>query len=156
MAVRFPFMAMLMLALACTWYGTYYLARAAAAQPVRFAFGGEAKPKGLCEGPGRWRLLALIACLGLAKLGHAINPGSRATGMRLLLFLGYCLRPGAPGQGSVRSAGRRVGHDAEWRAGTRHTLFARVARCWNGCKAAPRRRKVPTLRLPLGQDLPFC
>ena len=39
-AARLPFLALLMLALACTWYGTYYLARSPRAQPVAFAFGG--------------------------------------------------------------------------------------------------------------------
>ena len=42
--VRLPFMAMLITTLAATWYAVYALTRHPAAQPVAFAFGGEAKP----------------------------------------------------------------------------------------------------------------
>lgn len=42
MAVRLPFAALLALTLMATWYGVYYLARSPGAQPVAFAFGGEA------------------------------------------------------------------------------------------------------------------
>ena len=93
MAARLPFMAMLVLALACTWYGTYYLARARAAQPVRFAFGGEAKPKDYARALADGGLLALIACLGLAKLGHESTPAVAQLACAALLFLGYCVRP---------------------------------------------------------------
>jgi 4-amino-4-deoxy-L-arabinose transferase-like glycosyltransferase len=93
MAVRLPFMLMLVLALACTWYGTYYLARARAAQPVRFAFGGEAKPKDYARALADGGLLALIACLGLAKLGHESTPAVAQLACASVLFLGYCLRP---------------------------------------------------------------
>ena len=92
-AVRLPFMLMLVLALACTWYGTYYLARAPAAQPVRFAFGGEARPKDYARALADGGLLALIACLGLAKLGHESTPAVTQLACASLLFLGYCLRP---------------------------------------------------------------
>lgn len=99
-AVRLPFMAMLILAFACTWYGTYYLARAPAAQPVRFAFGGEAKPKDYARALADGGLLALIACLGLAKLGHESTPAVAQLACASLLFLGYCLRPWRPWPGS--------------------------------------------------------
>jgi 4-amino-4-deoxy-L-arabinose transferase-like glycosyltransferase len=101
MAVRFPFMVMLVLALACTWYGTYYLARARAAQPVRFAFGGEAKPKDYARALADGGLLALIACLGLAKLGHESTPAVAQLACAAVLFLGYCLRPYRQAQGTV-------------------------------------------------------
>lgn len=93
MAVRIPFMAMLVLALACTWYGTYYLARTRAAQPVPFAFGGEAQPKDYARALADGGLLALIACLGLAKLGHEATPAVAQLACAALLFLGYCIRP---------------------------------------------------------------
>lgn len=101
MAVRLPFMAMLVLALACTWYGTYYLARAPAAQPVRFAFGGEAKPKDYARALADGGLLALIASLGLAKLGHEATPAVAQLACASLLFLGYCVRPYRHLQGTV-------------------------------------------------------
>ena len=101
MAIRFPFMVMLVLALACTWYGTYYLARARAAQPVRFAFGGEAKPKDYARALADGGLLALIACLGLAKLGHESTPAVAQLACAAVLFLGYCLRPYRQAQGTV-------------------------------------------------------
>ncbi len=43
-AARIPFVILATLALAASWYGVYGLARYAQAQPVAFAFGGEARP----------------------------------------------------------------------------------------------------------------
>ena len=43
-AARIPFVLLLTLTLFATWYGTFYLARSPQAQPVAFAFGGEASP----------------------------------------------------------------------------------------------------------------
>jgi hypothetical protein len=62
--------ALLGLTFICTWYGTYYLARRDAAQPVPFAFGGEAQPTHYASAIADGALLALIACLGLAQLSH--------------------------------------------------------------------------------------
>ncbi|MDO8720378.1 MAG: hypothetical protein Q7K20_15520, partial [Polaromonas sp.] len=42
LAVRIPFVMLLALTLLTTWYAVYYLARSPQAQPVAFAFGGEA------------------------------------------------------------------------------------------------------------------
>ncbi|MCM2345689.1 MAG: hypothetical protein NDI95_03430 [Acidovorax soli] len=70
MAARLPFMSLLALTLAATWYGVYYLARSPGAQPVAFAFGGEAKPLDYARAIADGALLALIACLGLAQLSH--------------------------------------------------------------------------------------
>eukprot|EP01036_Dinobryon_divergens_P060312 gene60312-80431_t len=104
MAVRIPFMAMLVLALACTWYGTYYLARTRAAQPVPFAFGGEARPKDYARALADGGLLALIACLGLAKLGHEATPAVAQLACAALLFLGYCIRPYRQAQGTLAAS----------------------------------------------------
>ena len=104
MAVRIPFMAMLVLALACTWYGTYYLARTRAAQPVPFAFGGEAQPKDYARALADGGLLALIACLGLAKLGHEATPAVAQLACTALLFLGYCIRPYRQAQGTLAAS----------------------------------------------------
>ncbi len=72
-ASRVPFAALLGLTLACTWYSTYHLARLPAAQPVAFAFGGEAKPVDYARALADASLLALIACLGLAQLSHEVT-----------------------------------------------------------------------------------
>jgi len=108
-AVRLPFMLLLVLALACTWYGTYYLARAPAAQPVRFAFGGEANPKDYARALADGGLLALIACLGLAKLGHEATPAVAQLACSALLFLGYCIRPYRQWQGTLAASAGVVG-----------------------------------------------
>lgn len=70
MAVRLPFGLLLSLTLVATWYGVYYLARSPAAQPVAFAFGGEASPTDYARAMADGGLLALLACLGLAQLSH--------------------------------------------------------------------------------------
>ena len=44
MAVRIPYMLLLVMTLLTSWYAVYYLAKSPQAQPVAFAFGGEADP----------------------------------------------------------------------------------------------------------------
>ncbi len=68
--VRAGAAALLGLTCAATWYATYYLARRKQAQPVPFAFGGEAHPADYARAIADGALLALLACLGLAQLGH--------------------------------------------------------------------------------------
>ena len=84
--VRLPFLLLLALGLAASWYGTYYLARSPRAQPVAFAFGGEAQPKDYARAMADGGLLALIACLGLAQLGHETTPALAQFGFTGLLF----------------------------------------------------------------------
>ncbi len=69
-AARIPFALILAGALVFTWYSCYNLARRASAQPVSFAFGGEASPVDFARAIADGALLALIASLGLAQLGH--------------------------------------------------------------------------------------
>lgn len=71
---RVPFMLALGAALAAQWYGTYYLARSPRAQPVAFAFGGEATSTDYARAIADGGLLALIACLGLAPMAHETSP----------------------------------------------------------------------------------
>lgn len=73
-AVRIPYLLLLTLTLFATWYGTYYLARSPDAQPVAFAFGGEALPTDYARALADGGLLAFIACLGLAQLSHETTP----------------------------------------------------------------------------------
>jgi hypothetical protein len=74
LAVRAPFALLLALTLIATWHAAYYLARTPQAQPVSFAFGGEASPKDYARTMADGSLLALIACLGLALLSHEASP----------------------------------------------------------------------------------
>jgi 4-amino-4-deoxy-L-arabinose transferase-like glycosyltransferase len=71
--VRIPFALMLILTLVATWYAVYGLAQNPRAQPVAFAFGGEANPVDYARAIGDGGLLAMIACLGLAQLSHEVT-----------------------------------------------------------------------------------
>ncbi len=73
-AARIPFALLLALALALVWYTTLHLARTEAAQPVPFAFGGEADPIDYARAMADGALLALMATLGLLQLGHETTP----------------------------------------------------------------------------------
>ncbi|MEO8153433.1 MAG: hypothetical protein ABI605_10220 [Rhizobacter sp.] len=74
LAARIPFAMLLGFSFLLTWYSTYHLARTDAAQPVPFAFGGEASPVDYARAIADGALLALIAPLGLLQLGHETTP----------------------------------------------------------------------------------
>lgn len=74
LAARIPFALLLVLVLVLTWYASYHLARTEAAQPLPFAFGGEAQPVDYARAIADGALLALIASLGLLQLGHETTP----------------------------------------------------------------------------------
>jgi 4-amino-4-deoxy-L-arabinose transferase-like glycosyltransferase len=74
LASRLPFGFLLSITLASTWHSAYYLALSPQAQPVPFAFGGEAKPKDYARTIADGAVLGLIACLGLALLSHESSP----------------------------------------------------------------------------------
>ena len=74
LAARVPFALLLVLTLVLTWCATYHLARTEAAQPLAFAFGGEADPVDYAWAIADGALLALIASLGLLQLGHETTP----------------------------------------------------------------------------------
>jgi len=93
---RLPFVLLLALSLAGTWYGGYYLARSPRAQPVAFAFGGEANPKDYARAMADATLLALMACLGLAQLGHETTPALAQLGFASLLFFALAALPLRP------------------------------------------------------------
>ena len=92
-AVRLPFGLFLALALVATWYGTYYLGRTPRAQPVAFAFGGEALPTDYARAMADAGLLAFIASLGLAQLSHETTPAVAQLGFVALLFYGISALP---------------------------------------------------------------
>ena len=73
-AARLPFALILALVLVLVWYSSFHLASTAAAQPVAFAFGGEAHSVDYARALADGALLALIASLGLLQLGHETTP----------------------------------------------------------------------------------
>ncbi|WP_066342533.1 hypothetical protein [Azohydromonas lata] len=87
LAARLPFALLLALTLALTWYSTFHLARTEAAQPVAFAFGGEANAVDYARAVADGALLALMATLGLLQLGHETTPElAQLFAMALLLW----------------------------------------------------------------------
>src|SRR5204863_5817042 len=74
LAARIPFALLLVATLVLVWYSSYHLARTEAAQPLAFAFGGEADPVDYARAIADASLLALIATLGLLQLGHETTP----------------------------------------------------------------------------------
>jgi hypothetical protein len=93
LAARVPFIALLVLTLLSTWYAVYFLARTPRAQPVPFAFGGEALPTDYARAIADGGLLALIACLGLAQLSHETTPALAQLGFTALAFYGLAALP---------------------------------------------------------------
>jgi hypothetical protein len=73
-AVRVPFIASTFLSMGGCWYAVFYLSKSSKAQPVAFAFGGEAKEEDYARTMADAALLALIASLGLALPSHEVTP----------------------------------------------------------------------------------
>jgi hypothetical protein len=74
LAARLAFAILLALTLLLTWAATYHLGLTDAAQPLRFAFGGEADPVNYARAVADGAVLALMATLGLLRLGHETTP----------------------------------------------------------------------------------
>jgi hypothetical protein len=103
-AARIPFALLLALALALTWYAAYHLARSESAQPLPFAFGGEAAPVDYARAIADGALLALIASLGLLQLGHEGTPElAQLVGIALYLY-GVAAGAARPNQGGAFAA----------------------------------------------------
>mgnify|MGYP001278455924 CR=1 FL=1 len=92
-AVRVPYALMLAGTLAATWYAVYHLARHPSAQPVAFAFGGEASPTDYARALADGSLLALIATLGLAQFSHETTPALAQLFFGALVFYGLAALP---------------------------------------------------------------
>jgi hypothetical protein len=91
LAARSAFALLLSLVLILTWYSSFHLARTQAAQPLPFAFGGEAQPVDYARAIADGALLALIASLGLLQLGHETTPElGQLTGMALFMYAMAC------------------------------------------------------------------
>ncbi|MDD5029573.1 MAG: hypothetical protein PHH58_08760 [Rhodoferax sp.] len=93
LAVRLPYIVLLVITLLATWYATYSLARSPLAQPVNFAFGGEAEPTDYARTIADAGVLALIACLGLAQISHETTPALAQLCFTALLFYGVAGLP---------------------------------------------------------------
>jgi len=92
-AARIPFGLMLAGTLIATWYAVYHLARRPSAQPVAFAFGGEATPRDYARALADGGLLALIATLGLAQLSHETTPALAQLFFASLVFYALAALP---------------------------------------------------------------
>jgi 4-amino-4-deoxy-L-arabinose transferase-like glycosyltransferase len=92
-AARIPFGLMLALTLVATWYGVYNLARSPGAQPVAFAFGGEALPADYARAMADGGLLALIATLGLAQFSHETTPALAQLCFVSFIYFGLAAMP---------------------------------------------------------------
>jgi 4-amino-4-deoxy-L-arabinose transferase-like glycosyltransferase len=93
LAVRVPFVMLLTLTLLTAWYAIYYLARSPQAQPVAFAFGGEANPVDYARAIADTGVLALIASLGLAQFSHETTPALAQLGFTALAFYAMAASP---------------------------------------------------------------
>lgn len=96
MAARLPFALLLIAVLVLTWYACYYLARTEPAQPVAFAFGGEATPKDYARAMADGGLLALMATLGLLQPGHETTPQLVQMSFVAFYFFGIAACPFRP------------------------------------------------------------
>jgi hypothetical protein len=96
-AARLPFAALLAVTLAAAWHGVYHLALRPGAQPVAFAFGGEAQPEDYARAMADAGLLAFIACLGLAQLSHETSHQVPQLACTALLFFAAAAMPGRMG-----------------------------------------------------------
>lgn len=95
LAARLPFGLLLALTLCCTWLTAYQLASRPNAQPVAFAFGGEARPQDYARALADAALLALVASLGLAQLAHETTPDAAQLAFASLLLYA-CARLSSP------------------------------------------------------------
>ena len=93
LAARIPFVLLLVTTLLATWYATYYLARSPHAQPVAFAFGGEADPVDYARAMADASLLAIVACLGLAQLSHETTPALTQIAFVAMIFYALSATP---------------------------------------------------------------
>ena len=101
LAARLPFGLLSAISMICTWQAIYYLARNPHAQPVAFAFGGEAKPKDYARSLADAGLLAYVACLGLALPSHEMSPLAIQLDSMSLVFVGASMQAFYPSRGLI-------------------------------------------------------
>ena len=101
-ASRIPLGVALTLTMIATWYACYNLARAPQAAPLSFAFGGQASNQSYACAVADASLLALIACLGMAHLGHEFSIHPFATLFVASLFWAFSRIAVAPPEQRLR------------------------------------------------------
>lgn len=101
LAARLPFVISALLGMLCLWTAIYFLARNPQAQPVTFAFGGEAHPKDYARSLADAGLLGYLACLGLAVPSHELTPMAFQLQTVSLLFMGSAIMPFHPLKGLI-------------------------------------------------------
>ncbi|PAT34498.1 hypothetical protein CK625_12765 [Vandammella animalimorsus] len=131
LAVRLPFMGLMLASLAAVWYATYHLARRPEAQPVPFAFGGEAEPVAYARAIADGSVLALVASLGLMQFSHETTATVVQLGGASLLFLALALpearRPLACSLAALACAALLLSGGAYWLA---PVLLATLLLAW--------------------------
>jgi len=73
-AYQLPTLLALLVTLYATWHATFRFALTPAAQPMAFAFGGQASPLNYARSVADSAALALVACLGFAQISHEVGP----------------------------------------------------------------------------------
>lgn len=89
LAAKLPFMLLTGMTLWATWQSALLLALQPQAQPVSFAFGGEARPQDYARAMADGALLLLVACLGLALLSHETTVDSAKLAFGALWLLSW-------------------------------------------------------------------
>ncbi|HTT13617.1 MAG TPA: glycosyltransferase family 39 protein [Burkholderiaceae bacterium] len=82
------------------WYATYGLARRGEAQPVAFAFGGEANARDYGRMLADISVLLFLGTIGIATRLHQTVPETAAVAMLALILLGLAIALERPGLGA--------------------------------------------------------
>ncbi|WP_293997156.1 hypothetical protein [Sphaerotilus sp.] len=145
LAARLPFALLLTATLALVWYATLHLARTEAAQPLAFAFGGQAHPVDYARAVADGALLALMASLGLLQLGHETTPELVQLAGTALLLYALAAIPYRPGHSRVAAVVALTTLAASGAATTGLLMgLAGSVVCWRSSYAASR-QLVPWL-----------
>ena len=96
------------LATTALWYATYRLARRTEAQPVSFAFGGEAKPRDYGRMLADIAVLLFLGTLGIVIRLHEVNAEPAAMAFGALALYGLALAIDSPRRGAL-VAGLAIG-----------------------------------------------
>lgn len=90
-ALRFAACLLFALTTAALWYGTWHLARRPEAQPIAFAFGGEAGPKDYGRVVADVAVLLFVSTFGILTRQHEALPDTTLLTMAALSFYGLTL-----------------------------------------------------------------
>ena len=85
---QLPTVLALSVTLYATWHSAFRFALMPAAQPMAFAFGGQASPLNYARSVADSATLALVACLGFAQISHEVGPAVMWAMALALLLLG--------------------------------------------------------------------